>query len=308
MASLTQTLRNVAQKVIPTKKPTYRIFDIELKQRIDLSPSLCRFIFSGPEVHLMNVLAPDQRVKMLFPGPDGSPPQLPIEDNWHQTLRGLDPASKPPMRTYTIRALRASQAEVEVDVEFVLHAETGPASSWATRARPGDRLQMVAPTREPAGDPGGYEWQPPEGIQHVLLIGDETALPAIAGILESLADWPQPPAVQAFIEVPHATDCQDIHRPDSAQLNWMVRDELGLGHGEGVRKAALERAILPDLAARTKAPQTIDEVNGLGFLLPACLLFHVLAQAQRAQVVPDLINVGHGQCRFDIKTSSGPED
>ncbi|MGV8584389.1 siderophore-interacting protein, partial [Pseudomonas aeruginosa] len=89
---------------------------------------------------------------------------------------------RPPMRTYTIRALRAEQEEV--DVEFVLHGENGPASAWATHARIGDRLQLAAPNRQYGDDPGGYEWKPPAGVRHILLIADETALPAVAGILE----------------------------------------------------------------------------------------------------------------------------
>jgi NADPH-dependent ferric siderophore reductase len=62
------------------------------------------------------------------------------------------------MRTYTIRALRREACEVDVD--FVLHGVNGPASAWATTARMGDRLQMVAPNLAYAGDPGGYEWKP----------------------------------------------------------------------------------------------------------------------------------------------------
>lgn len=259
LSTLSKNLRTAVQKVLPAKKPSYRLFDITLRERIDISPSLTRFVFTGPEVARMQTLAPDQRVKLLFPTPDGQPPQLALEDNWHQTLRNLDPTQKPPMRTYTIRALRTELAEV--DVEFVLHGETGPASRWATHAKAGDRLQMVAPYRDYPGDPGGYEWQPPAGIRHVLLIGDETALPAIAGIIEELADQPQPPQVQAFIEVPHAGDRLDIRQPANAQINWLVRDEQQLEHGAGMRKAALELATLPESAARAKAPQKIKEVD-----------------------------------------------
>ncbi len=84
----------------------------------------------------------------------------------------------------------------------MLHGETGPASRWAAHAKPGDRLQIVAPDAAFDADPGGYEWLPPDGVRQVLLIGDETALPAIAAILEQLALHPDPPRVQAFIEVP----------------------------------------------------------------------------------------------------------
>ncbi|MGC8383232.1 siderophore-interacting protein [Pseudomonas aeruginosa] len=59
---------------------------------------------------------------------------------------------RPPMRTYTIRALRREAGEVDID--FVLHGETGPASRWAAHARPGERLVMSAPDGEYSGDPG----------------------------------------------------------------------------------------------------------------------------------------------------------
>ncbi|TBV09269.1 siderophore-interacting protein [Phytopseudomonas dryadis] len=257
--SIAQNLRDLAQRIVPAKQPSYRIFDVQLQQRIDLGPSLARLVFSGPEVDRMRTLAPDQRIKLLFPGADGLPPQLPHTGNWHQTLRALDPQRKPPMRTYTIRDLR--REAWEVDVDFVLHGETGPASRWATHARPGDRLQMVAPSGDFLGDPGGYEWRPPAGIRHVLLIGDETALPAIAGILEALADWPQTPVVQAFIEVPHEADRLALRHAVDAQVNWLVRDVHQLGHGEGMLKAARELATLPTSAARSSSAQTIEEVD-----------------------------------------------
>ncbi|MCY1356545.1 Vibriobactin utilization protein ViuB [compost metagenome] len=256
--TLVQNLRNLAQRTGLSRASSYRLFDIELKQRIPLSPSLARFVFTGPEVARMCTMAPDQRVKLLFPSADGLPPQLPHEGDWLKTQRALEPERRPPMRTYTIRALR--REALEVDVDFVLHGETGPASTWATHARPGDRLQMVAPDGEFPGTPGGYEWRPPAGIRHVLLIGDETALPAIAGILEELAIWPDRPNVQAFIEVPHGTDRLELRCAPEAQVNWLPRDSGGWQHGQGMIQAARELAILPE-PQQTGKPQQIKEVN-----------------------------------------------
>ncbi len=255
LTSLANNLRKLANQAVPDKRASYQIFDVQLKQRIDVTPSLTRMVFTGPQVTHMRTLAPDQRIKLLFPGADGQPPQLPLEGNWHQALRAIEPTRRPPMRTYTIRALRADAAEV--DVEFVLHGENGPASRWATHARPGDRLQMVAPSDE-TGDPGGYEWQPPQGVRHVLLIGDETALPAIAGILEELAQVSPPPQIEAFIEVPHASDRLALLGTD---VTWLARDALGISHGEGMLQAARERATLLANAPRLDKAQSVAEVD-----------------------------------------------
>jgi len=256
--SSTPPRRNPAHGATPSK-PSYRIFDVHLKEKVYVSPSLARLVFTGSQVHQMGTCAPDQRIKLLFPSPDGQPAQVPAVRHWHQLLRDLPPSRRPPMRTYTLRALRRGAAEV--DVEFVLHGENGPASRWATHAKPGDRLQMVAPCADHVGDPGGYEWQPPEGIRHVLLIADETALPAIAGIFESLASLEAPPRVQAFIEVPHAGDRLSLAPVEQAQVNWLVRDAMHLEHGEGMLQAARELALLPESAARQTDHQPLVDVD-----------------------------------------------
>ncbi|TBV12880.1 siderophore-interacting protein [Stutzerimonas kirkiae] len=257
--SLRQRLQSLIHRTLPARPCSYRVFDLRLKERILLSPSLARFVFTGPEVARMRTLAADQRVKLFFPVSEGTPPSLPLNGDWHKALRALEPGQRPAMRTYTIRALRNEAAEV--DVEFVLHGDNGPASRWAEHAVPGDRLQMVAPDAAFAGDPGGYEWQPPAGARHILLIGDETALPAIAGILENLADAGHTAVVQTFIEVPEQADRRELVRPASAQVVWLPRNAHGLGHGEGMQKAARELAVLPLSTAQVGKPQPLGEVD-----------------------------------------------
>lgn len=244
--SLASSLANGLRKLVgaSAQQPRgYRVINVELKQRIDLSPSLVRLVFGGDDIAQARCLAPDQRIKLLFPGADGTPSQLPVEGDWHAARRKLPAAQQPPMRTYTIRALRMQPAELDVD--FVLHGVNGPASAWATQAQPGDRLQMVVPNKAFSGDPGGYEWQPPAGIRKVLLIGDETALPAIAGILEELMEYPAYPDVQVFIEVPYESDCVTLRCHPHTRLNWLPRDVLGAQHGETLIHAAQELAELP---------------------------------------------------------------
>ncbi|MCW5889050.1 MAG: siderophore-interacting protein [bacterium] len=220
----------------------YRLFDVQVVRRTPLSPSLCRLTFTGDAVADMGRRAPDQRIKIFFPTPDGRPPALPPD--WLRVYPTLPPAARPPRRTYTIRALRPAAAEVDVD--FVLHGDTGPASAWATSAAPGDRVQMVAPDGRFDGDPGGYEWRPPPRLERVLLMADETALPALAGILEELAAMLAPPRTEAFVEVPSADDRIALPIWRGLSLAWTAR-----GHAEpgAALVTAAARAELPCTAA-----------------------------------------------------------
>lgn len=199
----------------------YRIFNVTLKRRIQVTPSLLRCVFSGDEVLEMKHDAPDQRIKLLFAAEDGSSPAMPVSDGWYQDYLALPKGQRPVMRTYTLRDLR--RKEKEVDVEFVLHGETGPASSWAMHASPGAKMQIVAPNAASPEDSGGYEWIYHDGIRQALLIADETAVPAAVGILEQLARLDNPPKVQAFFEVPLASDAQRGEFP-FAEIHWLSRE------------------------------------------------------------------------------------
>ncbi|HCG0949428.1 siderophore-interacting protein [Pseudomonas aeruginosa] len=241
-------------------QPAYRLFNVELKRREQLSPALTRFVFGGPEVAEMKTLAADQRIKIFFPDASGQPPNLPGGSEWYQAYRSVEPARRPPMRTYTIRALRAEQEEV--DVEFVLHGENGPASAWATHARIGDRLQLAAPNRQYGDDPGGYEWKPPTGVRHILLIADETALPAVAGILEELAGEAEPPVVEAFLEVPGEADILDLPAIPGARLHWLPRHQAGIHSRNGERMIeAARQARLPEREVAGGAAQELEDID-----------------------------------------------
>ncbi|HFQ3861116.1 TPA: siderophore-interacting protein [Pseudomonas aeruginosa] len=241
-------------------QPAYRLFNVELKRREQLSPALTRFVFGGPEVAEMKPLAADQRIKIFFPDASGQPPSLPGGSEWYQAYRSVEPARRPPMRTYTIRALRAEQEEV--DVEFVLHGENGPASAWATHARIGDRLQLAAPNRQYGDDPGGYEWKPPAGVRHILLIADETALPAVAGILEELAGEAEPPVVEAFLEVSGEADILDLPAIPGARLHWLPRHQAGIHSRNGERMIeAARQARLPEREVAGGAAQELEDID-----------------------------------------------
>ncbi|CAI0840139.1 siderophore-interacting protein [Serratia grimesii] len=239
---------------------SYRIFDITLKVKENVSPSLLRCVFEGPDVHRMKLEAPDQRIKLLFPAEEGQNLRLENSDDWYRDYMAIPKAQRPVMRTYTLRALRVEQNQM--DVEFVLHGVNGPASAWATHAKPGDTIQTVAPNADFDGDSGGYEWAPPSALQQALLIADETAVPAAVGILEQLAQQANPPRVQAFLEVPVAGDCLNMDRFPFAEVYWLPRD---VGHqqmhGTLLVESVRQRVHIPE-SARTQA-QSLAE-NSLG--------------------------------------------
>ncbi|EOC1289585.1 siderophore-interacting protein [Cronobacter muytjensii] len=226
---------------------SYRIFNVTLCRRVAVTPSLLRCVFTGPDVAQMKHEAPDQRIKLLFARPEGETASLPVSDNWYQDYLALPREQRPFMRTYTLRELRRTACEM--DVEFVLHGDTGPASRWATHAKPGDALQIVAPDGNFPGDSGGYEWAAGDALREALLVADETALPAALGILEQLARQPAPPRVQAFLEVPLAQDVQPLRYP-FADIHWLARDAHA-AHGERLLAAVRADVALPACALAT---------------------------------------------------------
>lgn len=116
----------------------------------------------------------------------------------------------PRLRWYTIRAHRPDRREIDVD--FVLHDHSGPGVDWARSARRGD----VVGFRQ-----SGSAYRPPQPCHTQLLLADETALPALATILESLPRAAH--GVRAVIEVPDDSYADRIDT--DMQVEWRHRGE-----------------------------------------------------------------------------------
>lgn len=227
---------------MPHTRP-YRIFNAALARSEDITPHLRRITFAGPDIAEMATWSPDQRIKIFFPTDDGRMPDMPDAEDWYATYKSVPVAERVPMRTYTIRNLRADREEL--DVEFVLHGENGPASRWATHAKPGDKVQISAPNRRAEKIGGGFEWKPPADPRHVLLMADETAVPALAGILEELAARPNPPPCEVFAEVADRADALAFPNWPGLIINWLIRHEEGDPRPGDLLVAAVDRAKLP---------------------------------------------------------------
>jgi NADPH-dependent ferric siderophore reductase len=91
-------------------------------------------------------------------------------------------------------------------------------------------------------------------VARVLLAADETALPALAAILETLAAQPRPPIVQAFIEAPAGVI--DLPAWSGLDLTWLERaPEAYPGDAmlQAVRRACLPVRVSPLATAALSA-------------------------------------------------------
>ncbi|WFE95565.1 siderophore-interacting protein [Micromonospora sp. WMMD987] len=151
-----------------------------------LSPGFVRVTLGDEGLREMAPYHLDQRIKILLPvggdHPAGLRAGLP-EREWRRVWRAVPAGERPRLRSYT--AYRTRPAMGELDLDFYLHQPHGPASGWASTARPGDRLLLSGPHVR-AGQPGyGVQWEPGPATR-VLIAADETAYPAVRGILSGL--------------------------------------------------------------------------------------------------------------------------
>ena len=220
----------------------FRFFELEVAQTRRISTGMQRVTFRAAQpggLAEFNSGGRDQRFKLFLPRPeqDGPTEPAPVDagELWYAAWRAQDPDRRTIMRTYTVREQRREPAEIDVD--FALHHEPGPGAQWALECRAGDRLAALGPTD---WENGGVDFRPPAGTDEVLLAGDESALPAIAGILAQLGTGTR---VRAWIEVGHADDIQELPTWAEAEISWLVRGAgPRLAEAVGAAAPATERA------------------------------------------------------------------
>lgn len=168
---------------------------------------------------------------MISPAPGGIAPTYGMDDYRHQ-------ADDDPVRGayYTVR--RARPALGEVDLWVVEHDHPGSVAAWMMQASPGDPVALWGPRR-------GY--QPPEDVQHMLLVADETGLAAVAALLDTL------PADRRATAVLECADAQ--HRPTlpahpGLEVVWVDRGDDAPGRTNRLLAAVESLAVAgaPDAA------------------------------------------------------------
>lgn len=177
---------------------------LTVKHRRELGPHMLRITLTGADLEGFYSPGFDDHVKLIFPDPATHSLRLP-----QMGERGMVFAAgqeKPPIRDYTPRDYRA--AEQEMDIDFVLHGD-GPACRWAMQAKEGDKLGVAGPR-------GSFllskelDWQ--------VLIGDETAIPAMARRIHEL---PATVNVQVYVLARNLLTVGTLAAPDHVTVNWI---------------------------------------------------------------------------------------
>lgn len=190
-----------------------------------LSPRLVRVTLTGPALDGLVIDQPAASVRLLLPGPGSDELVIP---SWRGNEFLLPDGRRPVIRTLTPR--RFDPGGPELDVEVVLHGG-GVASSWAATAAEGSPAAISGPARGYAIDPGATGF---------VLAGDETALPAIGQLLESL---PARTPVTVFVEVARPDARLELPPHPLATVEWCDLPE-GAAPGDAF-VAALAGAELP---------------------------------------------------------------
>ncbi|MFB9462077.1 siderophore-interacting protein [Streptomyces cinereospinus] len=223
----------------------FRFFSLQVVRTRRLGPSLVRITFAGPDLGAFHSLGRDQSLSLFLPHPGQPEPVVPVElgDGWWQGWRELPDDVRAVMRSYTLRSLRRDPDEIDID--FVLHGvepgaavPAGPASRWAARAAAGNRVLLLGPA---IADNRAIRFRPPQDTDLVVVWGDETALPAVSAVLESL---PAGTRARVWLEVQDAGNIQDLATEADAEVTWLVRDPHGAGHSPAALDA-LRSAPLP---------------------------------------------------------------
>ncbi len=162
-----------------------RTWPLTVTEAFNVTPRMRRLRFAGVGLHEMN-WKPGQDVVLSIPGPHG------------ETAR----------RHYTIRHLNGDS----IDIDFVLHGDS-PATRFARSAQPSVAID--------AAGPRGRTYVRPDAEHHVF-VGDETAMPGIFAMLETLTPSHR---ADVILEVADDGEKQEPHTKAQLAINWIVRGE-----------------------------------------------------------------------------------
>ena len=178
---------------------------LTIKQVEKIAAHMLRVTLTG-DLNDFTSLGFDDHIKLFFP--DGT--------------KNADGAPNALSRDFTPR--RYDRAANTLEIDFAIH-DAGPATRWATQAQPGQTLTIGGP-RGSFIIPNAYDWH--------LLIGDETALPAISRRLAEL-----PPTTRAVVlaEVDGPEDELEFETKANATVTWTYRDGAAAGANDVLGKA-----------------------------------------------------------------------
>ncbi|MGW3123517.1 siderophore-interacting protein [Streptomyces sp. NPDC001107] len=203
----------------PARKPR-KAQSAQVVRTERLTPHMQRVVLGGEGLaEFAADTCTDHYVKLLFPPTEGVAYPEPFD--LERIREELPREQWPVTRTYTVRAWDPVHREMALD--FVIHGDEGLAGPWAARVQPGETVHFMGP---------GGAYAPDVSADWHLLVGDESALPAIARSLESL---PAGATAHAFVEVSGPEEEQKIE--SDVEVVWLHRGGRPVGEAliEAVR-------------------------------------------------------------------------
>ncbi|GAA4179296.1 siderophore-interacting protein [Streptosporangium oxazolinicum] len=206
-----------------------------------ISPHFVAVTLGGDDFHHLERTGYDQSGRLFFGDPGQDEVVLPSSERWmlQRTLQSA--RQRPRVRSYSIRRFRpeASAFDIEISIHgphdpAAASGTTAPGSVWALAAEPGDEVAFLDE---------GHSYRPVPQAAWQLLVGDESALPAILAILESSAD--ALPAV-VFLEVPGSEDIRsEVTAPTGTKIHWLPRDDSSVRPGTLALRAVKDARLPP---------------------------------------------------------------
>lgn len=173
----------------------------------------------GPELAGFAVAAPASSIRLLLPTRDLVVPE------WNGNEFLLPDGSRPPIRTLT--PLRFDATSLELDLEIVIHEE-GALSAWATAVSSGDEVALTGPGRGTTVDPDAHEW---------LIVGDETAIPAIGQLIDAL---PGEARASVLIEIRDHNARHPLPDRPAVRVEWLTQGSApGTSIADAVRSTSI---------------------------------------------------------------------
>ena len=163
-----------------------------------MTPNMIRVTVTAPFVAELRPGIEGANCKLFLPEPDEPAAAF---------AQRLSDGPRPTVRTYTVRHVRPDAAEMDID--FVDHGDSGPASAWARTAGPGTVCGFNGP---------GTAKLTSFHADHYILAADMAALPVVAATLEAM---PRDAKGIAFFEITHPDDRQEIDAPEGIAIHWL---------------------------------------------------------------------------------------
>ena len=205
---MTSAEREVAEMV------AIRTFVVEVVSVTDVHPHLRRVVVGGDDLAAFAPSAPDTFVYVLLPPPGRDELTIDQTFTW-EGFEQMPEADRPVGAYYTVRQWDPERRELTM--LMVRHGDEGPASAWVDGAVPGLPVALWGPRTA---------YHPPAATDWHLLVADDTGLPAVAVILESL---PAGAVAKVFAEVADVAEHQLLPSSPSFEVTWLHRGDAPAG-------------------------------------------------------------------------------